>query len=166
MNDTLKPIAISPSCDASSVSRFFHNSNAVAPPIVGTARKKLNSAAVLRSTFNSIAAMIVAPDRETPGTIAMHCPMPTSSADRVGMASTEWISGTPAAFSIHRMAMPPTISATATVIGLSSMASKASMNSTPAIPAGTNPSTMLRRNAQAPASRRNSPAATSVKRRK
>ena len=45
---------------------------AVAPVRVGTARKKLKSAAVLRSTPIATAPMIVAPDRLTPGMIARH----------------------------------------------------------------------------------------------
>src|SRR3546814_6086934 len=59
-----------------------------AASIVGTARKKLNSAAVLRSTPSASAPMIVAPDRLTPGIIDRHWMMPMPSAVRVGIAST------------------------------------------------------------------------------
>ena len=52
--------------------------------MVGMARKKLNSAAVRRSTPRLSAPMIVAPERLTPGIIARHwaMPMPTAVLDR------------------------------------------------------------------------------------
>src|SRR5438270_438864 len=44
--------------------------------MVGMARKKLNSAAVRRSTPRASAPMIVAPERLIPGIIARHCSEP------------------------------------------------------------------------------------------
>jgi hypothetical protein len=43
------------------------------------ARKNENSAAVLRSTPSRSAPRIVAPERDTPGTIARHCIKPILS---------------------------------------------------------------------------------------
>ena len=90
--------------------------------MVGTARKKLNSAAVLRSSPISRPPMMVAPERETPGIMAMHCTAPTPSAVFQGMSST--VPGTRGFISrsISRIRMPPTIRATATTIGFSSSA--------------------------------------------
>ena len=48
--------------------------------MVGSDRKKLNSAAARFSTRSISAPTIVAPDRDTPGTIARHCATPISSA--------------------------------------------------------------------------------------
>ena len=84
MNETTKPMAISlqptgPS-PAASASRLSHSSSVVAPIIVGTARKKLNSAAVRRSMPIASAPMIVAPERLMPGIIDTHCARPTPSA--------------------------------------------------------------------------------------
>src|SRR5699024_2157039 len=45
----------------------FNSLKALAPSIVGTARKKVNSAAVTRETPMSKAPIIVAPDRDVPG---------------------------------------------------------------------------------------------------
>src|SRR5699024_961341 len=45
----------------------FNSLKALAPSIVGTARKKVNSAAATRETPMSKAPIIVAPDRDVPG---------------------------------------------------------------------------------------------------
>ena len=45
---------------------------AVAANMVGTARKKENSAAAFRVSFCVNPPMIVAADRDTPGTMAIH----------------------------------------------------------------------------------------------
>ena len=44
--------------------------------MVGIARKNENSAAARLSAPNSIAATMLAPERETPGIIARHCAKP------------------------------------------------------------------------------------------
>ena len=150
--------------DASRLSRFFHSISTVAPEIVGTARKKLNSAAVLRSTPSISAAMMVAPERDTPGIMATHWPSPISSELRVVSASTPNTLASPIRFSIHRIAKPPMISETATVVGLSSMASTALMNSTPMIAAGRKPRNTLRMKAKAVGSRTSRPRATPMNR--
>ena len=66
--------------------------------------------------------MMVAPERETPGTIAMHCTAPTPSAVFQGMSSTEPGMRGVMVRSIRRIRTPPTMSAMATVVGLSSSA--------------------------------------------
>lgn len=48
----------------------FTSFNRLAPNITGTARKKVNSAAVVRETPSRSAPTIVAPEREVPGKIA------------------------------------------------------------------------------------------------
>ena len=60
----------------------------VAPIIVGTARKKLNSAAVRRSTPSDSAPNMVAPERLTPGIIDRHWIMPTPTALPSEMSAT------------------------------------------------------------------------------
>ena len=50
----------------------FNNLYPEAAAIVGTARKNENSAAFFRVSFVAIPPTIVAIDRETPGTMAMH----------------------------------------------------------------------------------------------
>ena len=75
---------------------------------------KLNSAAVLRPTPSSSAAMMVAPEREVPGIIASAWPKPISRAVTGPISGTEWMLGSGRARSIRMMAMPPTTSATET----------------------------------------------------
>ena len=53
---------------------------ASAPTIAGTAARNENSAAVSRSAPATIAAAIVAPEREMPGSTATPCTTPTSNA--------------------------------------------------------------------------------------
>ena len=48
----------------------FTNFKALAPSMVGIARKKENSAATVREVPKSIAPIMVAPEREVPGIIA------------------------------------------------------------------------------------------------
>ncbi len=48
--------------------------------MVGMERKKENSAAVRRSSPSSNPPMMVAPERDTPGTMAMACATPISEA--------------------------------------------------------------------------------------
>ena len=117
--DTTKPSAMLSQPTAALVIRspFFSSSSVVAPSIVGMARKKLNSAAVRRSTPSVSAPMMVAPDRLTPGTIARHWmkPMPITRAS--GMSAMPWNRSCFTMRSISRMAMPPAISAQATTCG-------------------------------------------------
>jgi hypothetical protein len=56
--------------------------NVVAANMVGTARKKLNSAACLRVRPLAMPPMIVAAERDTPGMSAMHCQHPIHRARR------------------------------------------------------------------------------------
>src|SRR5690625_7609004 len=48
--------------------------------MVGIAKKKENSVAVLRWIPANIPPIIVAPERDVPGTIARHCAKPTAKA--------------------------------------------------------------------------------------
>ena len=104
--------------------------------MVGIARKNENSAAVARSTRKTRAAMMVEPERETPGTMARHWQTPMNSAVFQSISSTDLIRGRCASFSITRMAMPPSINATATTIGLSSSALMYLCSATPTTAAG------------------------------
>ena len=151
-NAVTNPIAI---CDqptgpvpAASSARLPHSSSADAPNIVGTARKKLNSAAVRRSIPISIAPMMVAPERLTPGTIAIHWNKPTPMAWRAG----SWpipVGGPGLAMrSIARIANPPSTSAIATVSGLPSRTSIYFLSASPRTAEGMNASSRLRTNAR------------------
>ena len=93
-----------------------------APSMVGMARKNENSAEAARSTRKTRAPMMVAPERDTPGIMARHWQKPTNSAVFESMSSTDLMRGRCAKRSMIRMAMPPTMNATATTIGLSSSA--------------------------------------------
>ena len=87
---------------------------AVALILGGIARKKLNSAAVRRSTPRLRPPMIVAPERLTPGIIARHWTMPTPITVLSGISATPTTSARLTIFSISRIAIPPRMSATAT----------------------------------------------------
>ena len=108
---------------AASAARLSNSSSVVAPSMVGTARKKLNSAAVRRSMPIASAPMIVAPDRLIPGIIETHWNRPTPSAWRAGSWAMPLAGPGLAQRSMAMMAMPPAISAQATTIGLPSMMS-------------------------------------------
>ena len=164
MNDTTKPMAIRSQPTAIlpdiSASRLSMTSSVVAPSMVGTARKKLNSAAVRRSTPIARAPMIVAPDRLTPGIIETHWTTPMPSAVRTESCATPLGPPGLAVRSITRMAMPPRISAQATMDGLPSIAWIWSLSSRPSTAEGMKPSRILRTKAIDIGSSRNSPAAT------
>ncbi len=82
--------------------------------MVGMASTKENSAAVRRSTPHSRAAMIVAPEREVPGTIASTWPNPISTAASGPISSMERMEGCAMRRSITMIAIPPRMSATHT----------------------------------------------------
>ena len=62
--------------------------------------------------------MIVAPERLTPGIIARHWMRPTPMTVLSGISATPTMSVRFTSFSITRMAMPPTMKATATTSGV------------------------------------------------
>src|SRR4030095_8347017 len=70
INAMMKPTAISAARSAERWWRTFRRLCANAAIIVGIARKNENSAAAARSSPISMPPTMVAPDRETPGTIA------------------------------------------------------------------------------------------------
>jgi hypothetical protein len=92
-------------------------SYAVAASIVGTARKNENSVADARLTPNTIAPMIVAPARETPGIIDTHWASPILSARPGVIESTSCTVGRGRQRSMARIAKPPSTSAIATTSG-------------------------------------------------
>ena len=143
--------------------RFLNSSSTVAPAIVGSARKKLNSAAVRRSTLRHSAPRIVAPDRLTPGIIARHWMKPIASAVFHGIAETEAMSPGLTTPSMIRIAIPPTISATDTIVADPSIASICLWIASPITAAGKKAMRMLRTNAKAPGSRLMSPMTTATK---
>ena len=78
---TIKGIILSCKiCNQFSEVTNFNSLYAVAANIVGTARKKENSAAFFRVIFCAIPPTIVAIERETPGIIAMHWNRPIQTA--------------------------------------------------------------------------------------
>ncbi|GAM05604.1 hypothetical protein MBENS4_2602 [Novosphingobium sp. MBES04] len=146
--ETTKPIAISlqPTgpVPAISSSRCLTTERKVAPTIVGTARKKLNSAAVRRSMPMASAPMMVAPERLVPGTMARHWAKPTPTHLDSGSSATPVSGPGLATFSMARMAMPPTISAQATTLGEPSRLSIQSLSRRPSTAEGMNATTTLR----------------------
>ena len=66
--------------DSISSSFSSHMDFTVAANIVGTAKKKENSAAAFRVSFCDIPPIIVAADRDTPGIIAILCTIPIIKA--------------------------------------------------------------------------------------
>ena len=131
MKLTTKPTAISSQptrvAPAINSSYLVKISSVLAPIMVGTARKKENSAAVLRLMPMASAPMMVAPERLTPGTIARHWAKPTASTFPKGSSATPRPSSRGLAVrSIAMIAKPPIISAQGTIPGLPSMASKLS----------------------------------------
>ena len=133
--------------------------------MVGTAKKKENSAAVLRSTPIIRPPIIVAPERLTPGNIAVHCTRPMDKAVPKGISSTAWKRTVFTTRSNTRMRMPPIISAKATISGVCIAARMASYANTPITKAGAKPNRILRVNATAPASRFSKPVPTAQNRR-
>jgi hypothetical protein len=126
----------------------------VAASMVGMARKNENSAAALRSTPIISAPMMVAPERETPGTMAMHCMKPMASAVLARMPSVLVMVGAGLMRSMTRMAMPPTMRAMATTLGLNKAVLMMSCAKKPMAMAGKNASRMLRTKCCASALRR------------
>ena len=102
--------------------------------MVGTARKKENSAAALRVRPCDMPPTMVAMERDTPGIMEMHWNRPTMKA----RFSVNGVSSLPLLkiLSQKSMKMPPSTSITATTPTLSSMASMASLNSSPRTAAG------------------------------
>ena len=70
MNAITNPIAMFVVCAAVMSCRTFHRLFANAAVSVGIARKNENSVATARSRPSARPPMMVAPERETPGTIA------------------------------------------------------------------------------------------------
>src|SRR5438874_4045294 len=118
MNAGTKPTAISSARAPCSSWRASKKSCANAAAIVGIARKNENSAAAARSTRSSIAATIVPPDRDTPGTSASVCPSPTTNARPIGIRSASRTSGCGRTRSTIRITMPPAMKATAMIVRL------------------------------------------------
>ena len=108
----------------------------VAANIVGTARKKENSAAALRVIFCAIPPTIVAMERDTPGIIAIHWNRPILKAFfSVRTVSSLFFENI---LSQNSMNTPPITSITATTVTLSSISSTLSLNRNPSTAAGTN----------------------------
>ena len=106
----------------------------VAPNMVGTAKKKENSAAFLRVIFCAIPPTMVAIERDTPGIMEMHWKRPIIKA----RFSVSTVSSLPLLkiLSQNNMNTPPTTSMMATTSTRSSMASMKSLQSKPNTTAG------------------------------
>ena len=128
--------------------------------MVGTARKKLNSAAVRRSIPIASAPMMVAPERLTPGIIATHCTSPTPSAWRAGSWPIPVAGPGRAVRSIARMANPPSTSAAQTTSGLPSSTSMYLLAASPITTEGRKARSRLRRKARLSGSSRSTPIPT------
>ena len=108
--------------------------------MVGIARKNENSADDRLSAPSSIAATMLAPERDTPGIIATHCAMPIhryiSSGNRVASNSR----GLRSSWSTHSRIAPPAISVKHTTHGLKRYSLMYLPPSRPMITAGRNAS--------------------------
>ena len=102
--------------------------------MVGTARKKENSAAVLRFSRCAIPPTMVAIERETPGIMAIHWKKPIASAffSLIACDSAGWLNS----LSTNSMKMPPTTSMVATTHTFSSSSSIRSPQASPMTAAG------------------------------
>ena len=80
IKETAKPVARTPAWWASILYPCFMRVYADAAHIVGTARKKENSAATSRDVPRRMAPIIVAAERDVPGTIARHWINPINTA--------------------------------------------------------------------------------------
>ena len=74
--ETMKPTDKTSSCGMEKAWPFFIRSRPVAASIVGTARRKENSTIVFLLSPRIKPPMIVAADRDTPGTMAIHWKSP------------------------------------------------------------------------------------------
>ena len=106
---------------------------------MGTARKKENSAAVLRDSFCCIPPMIDAALLLTPGIIAMHCHKPIIAACLNPTSFSEWIVGLLKKPSMNKRMIPPSKREMETVNALSSNKSIFLEKSNPKIKAGITP---------------------------
>ena len=104
--------------------------------MVGTAKKKENSAATFLVNFCCIPPMIVAALRLMPGISARHCQKPMVNPFLKVIFSSVSIVGALKSLSINNSTTPPNNKVTATVVGLSSKASMASDNTNPIASAG------------------------------
>src|SRR5205809_277335 len=89
--------------------------------MTGIARKKENSVATARDSPKSMPPMIVAPERDVPGISEKHCAIPTLSASFHVMSYTLITRGAPLREyqrSTAKITSAPTMSATATLVGL------------------------------------------------
>src|ERR1051326_7110545 len=93
MNAITNPIAMFVVCADVRSWRAFQRLLANAAVSVGMARKNENSVATARSRPSASPPMIVAPDRDTPGMIAMAWQTPTPNAFETGVLSTWWTVG-------------------------------------------------------------------------
>ena len=98
-------------------SKFWYISKAVAPKIIGIAKKKENSTIALRSNLRKIPPMMVAPDLETPGIIAKAWHKPISKACFLEIDLILENFGLIWRFSIKKIIRPPIISEMAMTIG-------------------------------------------------
>src|SRR4029079_7753130 len=89
--------------------------------MIGIARKNENSVATLRDRPKSMPPMMVAPERDVPGTSEKHCAIPTASASFHVMSYTDSTRASP--FDLYqrstaKITSAPTMSAAATLVGL------------------------------------------------
>lgn len=106
----------------------------VAANMVGTARKKENSAAFFRVSFCAIPPTIVAMERDTPGIIEIHWNNPIKKA--LFSVKTVFSLPLPKILSQNSINIPPAINMTATTVTLSSIASIMSLKRSPNTAAG------------------------------
>ena len=102
--------------------------------MVGTAKKKENSAAVLRERRCAIPPTIVAMERETPGIMAIHWKNPIAKAffSEITCDSSGWLNS----LSTNNMKIPPSTSMVATTQTFSNIASIQSPHRKPMMAAG------------------------------
>ncbi len=113
-----KPVAKTGVSLALRLLMFFNKSYDVAANMVGIAKKKENSVAVFRSRPKHMAPIIVAPALDTPGKRDNACAKPMPNACLRETLSMSVTAGVLTIFSITNMAIPPAMSANATVTGL------------------------------------------------
>src|SRR5256885_13272919 len=120
----MKPIAKTPMSSLDNAPQCLKRLYTEAAPKIGMPRKNENSVAACREAPNHSPPIIVAPEREVPGQSARHCTKPIFSASIRLICSARSAFTCTGRRSAHRIAMPPTTSATATGPGLKSSRSE------------------------------------------